>query len=656
MIAGLDEMDDNNTDGAYRVDEIKIGGRNISRFTIVYPENVDDSRVYHPAMKYAAKELKNYISDACGITLNISTVETAPEGYKIRYSYDDADEYGLGKEGYVLEAASDGDLDIICGTQRAALYATYGLLEDEIGYRFITGDTEYLYEAETIDIPTGYFDREVPVFEYRGVQQSGIFDDWVKLRINALDGGARANEWDGGGVGTLYLHAHSFAYQMAGFEMAYDPYMSNFMNEYHRTQPCMTSDETYEKIIDFNYRLIEEREGWGQNFGYYYTQISCSSNDNTNYCPCAACKAMYNEEGSVAGCMIRLANRVADKMGEDFPQLDIYTIAYAGGNIAPRCTRPNDNVCVHFCTTGCNNHSLRNTEECEEAGGNPRMSAPIYYGGPREPYANAKDMGYLASWLEMTDNVYFWYYGANYNYFISPAPNLFNFYDDIKYLAEEGVIGIYAEGSSEPARYSFEYLRSYLCSKILWDPFMTEEEYEEHMDEFLMIYYGDGWRDIKEYIYMSNYASDINGCWTNNHDAPWDVYNKDYFRDNYLTMASLFDSAYAAAQTDEQREHVEMTSLHCHFLGLSATYERDFVNGTDNAKAAYRSRYEWMWNYYKTNAATDSNPRGVKGTVFGSGTANFDNFPKNANSPIDPMFWISDGNNGRSDHWEFPFG
>jgi len=46
----------------------------------------------------------------------------------------------------------------------------------------------------------------------------------------------------------------------------------------------------------------------------------------------------------------------------------------------------------------------------------------------------------------------------------------------------------------------------------------------------------------------------------------------------------------------------------------------------------------------------------VKGTVFGSGTANFDNFPKNANSPIDPMFWISDGNNGRSDHWEFPFG
>ncbi|MBR6916666.1 MAG: DUF4838 domain-containing protein [Clostridia bacterium] len=657
VITGVEDAQENNTDGLYRVGEIKISGKNISRYTIVYPGDIDLATVYSPAMDYAIRELRSYIEDACGIKLNIASEGDTIDSYRIRYTYDFNNEYDIGKEGFVFRARDDGDFDIICGTQRGALYATYTFLEELIGYRFLTGDVEYLYKADTVSIPAGYYDRQVPGFEYRGVQQSGISDDWVKLKINALDGGARANNWDGGGLGTLYIHAHSFAYQMAGYDRAYDPYMNDFTNEFHTSQPCMTSDDTYAKILDFNYRLIEERESGGQRYGYHYTQVSCASNDNTNYCVCEKCKTVYELEGSVAGCMMRLANRVAEKMCADFPELDIYTIAYAGGNIPPKYTRPHEKVCVCFCTTGCNNHLLRDTSECDEAGGNPRMTAPIYYGGPVEPYNNTKDMAYMDAWLELTDNIYFWYYGANYNYFVSPAPNLFSFYDDIKYLAERGMIGIYAEGSSDPVRYSFEYLRSYLCSKIIWDPYMTEEEYERHMDEFLMIYYGDGWREIKEYIYMSNRASDINGCWTNNHDAPWDVYSEEYFKDNYSEMASLLDTALAKAESPKQKARVEMTSVHAHFLGLSATYDSSYVNGTPEERAAYVSRYEWLWNYYKDNAASSSNPEGIKATVFGSGIANFDNFPADDGDPVSPMSWIfKDGFDGHSGGWRFPFG
>ncbi len=667
IIAGLDEGDENNSDSFYKVSELKIGNRNVSRFTIVTPGPIDLAGVFTPAMDHAALYLQEMIRRACGVALNVADEPDAPETYLIRYRFDTGNEYDLGSEGFVFDLDKDGNFNIICGNRRGALYATYSFLEDFVGYRFLPAEITYLYKADSLDVPSGYFDRRTPGFEYRGINQAGVFhgtkdgenyDSFETLRVNALDGGGIYKDWNGGGLGTLYIHAHSFAYQMLGFDLKYTDYANDFTNEYHTSQPCMTAEDTYEKIIDFNYRLIEERTGWNQFFGYHYTQVSCSTNDNTNYCSCQKCKEIYQLEKSVAGAVVRLANRVADTMGKDFPELDIYTIAYAGGNIAPKYSRPLDNVCVCFCTTGCNNHSLRNTEECDEAGGNQRMAAPIEYEGELVNYANGKDMAYMSSWLELTDNIYFWYYCSNYNYFMAPAANLFNFYDDIKYLAERGMIGIYAEGSSEPCHYSFEYLRTYLISKMLWDPFMTEEEYEQHMDEFLMIYYGEGWRYIKQYIFMSNYASDINGCWTNNHDAIFDIYNEDYFRDNYDEMASLFDTARELAKTDEQKFRVDSAAVSCHFIGLAATYERDFVNGSAESRAKFAERYAWLWNFYNDNAYDEnSNPMGIRGTVFGSGTANLTGFPKSPADVEDPLLWIfGDEFDGHAGYWEFPFG
>ena len=135
------------------------------------------------------------------------------------------------------------------------------------------------------------------------------------------------------------------------------------------------------------------------------------------------------------------------------------------------------------------------------------------------------------------------------------------------------------------------------------------------------------------------------------------VYEAD-FLDNYAEMASLFDSALDKAQDGETRRHVEEASVHAHFLGLSATYERDYLNGDDAARAAYAERYAWLWNYYKDNAYDgNTNPNGIRGTVFGSGTANFEAFPKSAQDVVCPMDWIfAGGFDGHAGAWVFPFG
>ena len=46
-------------------------------------------------------------------------------------------------------------------------------------------------------------------------------------------------------------------------------------------------------------------------------------------------------------------------------------------------------------------------------------------------------------------------------------------------------------------------------AKVLWDPYMSKEEYWGYIDEFLRDYYGEGWTYIREYIDMAQkYVSD----------------------------------------------------------------------------------------------------------------------------------------------------
>lgn len=43
-------------------------------------------------------------------------------------------------------------------------------------------------------------------------------------------------------------------------------------------------------------------------------------------------------------------------------------------------------------------------------------------------------------------------------------------------------------------------MRAYVLAKLMWDPYMTEEAYQEHINDFLQGYYGSGWEEIREYF------------------------------------------------------------------------------------------------------------------------------------------------------------
>ncbi|MBQ7603713.1 MAG: DUF4838 domain-containing protein [Clostridia bacterium] len=647
-IAGLDELGGNNEDGRYKVSAVFVGDRNIARYSVVLPEGCDECAAY------AAQVLADRINRACGYKMNI-TSDPDYNGCAVRFVHD-ADA-GLGSDDFSIKTGDDGDVTIVCGRatrQRGSLYAVYHILEEFVGYRFLVsdgvgsagelnGDTVYLYKSARCVIPEGYDETVTPDVTYRMMPQEGVTSsNFAALHINdSYDSVYAKYGWR---VGTLYMNAHSYAYQMAGPERAYDHEWISAQG-LHDTQPCLTDNKTYEKIVEFNRWLIDDRASWGsgQVLGEYFTQIACSPNDNTKFCMCDNCKAVYDYEGSISGTVFRLSNRVAEEMERLYPGIEVQTIAYWDARRPPKYTRPRENIAVVYCIGGCNNHSYDHTELCAACGGNPRL-AQYNWGADATNSSNVDDVSFFNGWAELTDNLTIWYYSCNYNYFLAPAPNLFNVYNDIKYLTENGMSGTIFEGSSY-AVYCFEYLRGYLATRMMWNPRMTEEEYNGLINEYLMIYYGDGWENIRRYIDMANEAGDLQGCWTNNYDRPWEMYNRDYFKEHYSEMASLFDAAYEAAKTEEQKDRILTCRMQCDFLGLSATYDRDWVNGSASAKSAYRARYTALYDRIVD--------RGVIVSLAGPlSTHGCRNFPQSSSDEdvIDPMEWLWEGCDG---HWHF---
>ncbi|MBR6917563.1 MAG: DUF4838 domain-containing protein [Clostridia bacterium] len=672
-ISGDIDAELNNDNGKYKVTELKIAGRNISRYTIVIPaetrtfshyyaklkdglsEPIDynnannytyqDVTVTLNSMGYSADVLQAKINKACGITLNIADSDDTVNTYKIIYKYDTAGTMGLGKEGFDFSFDSDGNFVITCGTLRGCLYATYEFLEKFCGYTFLTGNYydaghEYLATLASSNVPADFHDRQTPGFEYRAVAGAATTsktsgdrskDNFLALRINASEDSAyAAYKGDyvadyGGAEGTSYVHAHSFAYYDAGWgnTAGIDSIGGN-------TQPCMTNSTFIRKCYDYMCAIVNRRD---QIPGYQYTQITCSPNDNGNFCVCNNCKTVYRAEGSMSGALIRLCNAVA---GGDpsmpfftyYPELKIYTCAYAGLQ-KPCVTAPRSNVVVCFCPVGCNCHLLSNTTES----GNPRLAMSTNTGvsagiGEKNSYY----MDWLDGWLALTPNVYFWYYSVNFVYYISPAPNLYNFYEDTKFLYNKGVKGLYFEGNKDSIDNTFECLKAYLQSKIMWNPNMSAAEYVGYMDKYLELQYGPGWTYIKDYIVLVENTLKSSGCWTDNFDGPWGMYNKSAFASNFETVVNLFDSAYAAAENNRQRERVDMTRVHAYFLGLSATYG----SGSSN----YNSRYSWLWNYI------NDRPSFRIKTSFSGDPAHGSNFPASASDVRDTMTWLGSNYTG----------
>ena len=324
------------------------------------------------------------------------------------------------------------------------------------------------------------------------------------------------------------------------------PYQGN-------VQPCLTDEDVYQLVLSNVRKWLDENPE--------ATIISVSQNDSDPGklgCQCASCKAIDDAEGTSMGSLLTFINRLANDIKDDYPGVYIDTLAYRYTRKAPKNIKPADNVIIRLCSIECCFTHALSDETCAQ---------------------NREFKKDIEEWAAICDNLYIWDYTYNAETYFSFFPNFDVLWDNVQFYKNHNVTGVFLEGQQVSVSGEFAELRSYLLAKLLWDPDMTEEEYYAYMDEFLQYYYGAGWEKIKEYM-TSMTAHAIKH---NTHVGIFDKGEKMFpavddkgKRSTKLSrdMLDLWLEAYELAETEQQKAHVEKSSIQayylCHLSGSSA--------------------------------------------------------------------------------------
>ena len=484
--------------------------------------NITSSK--EPTALHAAEELAKYLQKK-GIAID-------ENGFPISIVVDTS----LEQDSYKIEATlGENEGMTVRGDNTGVLYGVYNFLEAYAGIRFFTPTLEICPKGD-ITIPQGLVLAHNPVMKGRRLTWHSVNSsaDWcVKQGVNNCDaqlteelGGTRLN------YGKLFVHTINF---LAETTYPYPAYGTN---------PCMTDPEVLATVIKNVRRALEENP--------QSNIVSVSQNDFEGHCLCPNCRKIEEEDGSPAGPFLRFVNAVAADIEKDYPHVTVDTLAYKYTQKAPKVTKPHRNVCIRLCSIGCCFTHPLDREDCAK---------------------NKKFYDDLVEWGKICDKIHIWDYTTNFHYYISTFPNLGVLHKNMKFFAENHVVSMFPQGNSQAPSGEFGELRAYLLAKLMWDPYMSDETYYTHMDEFLAAYYGEGWTYIRKFIDKTTELAANGGfrvdkkdesvgaavCGQGIYDHPFTVIT----REEYLENEALFEECWqkALALAGERREYVERSMM-----------------------------------------------------------------------------------------------
>lgn len=390
----------------------------------------------------------------------------------IRYGVPNKGEICLGAKSAECELEElritvEDDILWLDGGTRGILYATYELME-RLGYRFFAEDCEVFPEAEELSVPADMKVQQKPVFEYRCAYWKEVnMLTAPKMRLNRPVSGEIPALW--GGSVDYEGHCHTLG-DLAEME----PIDGHFVDR----QPCLTDEKTFQTVV----KNLRERLKKNPNAAI----ASVSQNDSFEEgrgCTCPACKALDDAEGTPMGSLLTFVNRVAEELGPEFPNVAFDTLAYRYTRKVPANLCARDNVIIRLCSIECCfSHPI---DECNQ------VTQEVEDGG----FADT-----LRKWSKHSNRIYIWDYTTNFCNYNACFPNFAVLRQNLRFFAENNVQGVFEQGNYESLNGEFAQLRIYLLSKLLWDPYMDEETYRKHMDEFMTAYYGAGAPMISRFL------------------------------------------------------------------------------------------------------------------------------------------------------------
>lgn len=496
-----------------------------------------------PSEHWAAGELKRFIGEMSGAIISYADDSANVPEHAILLGDSQAlrslgvaiDFDSLGDEGFAIKTAGDR-LIIAGGRLRGTMYGAYAFLES-LGCRFLSDKVNKV--PKTTDISVGTIDTaETPAFEYRDVYITEAMTPDYAARNRGNSYMAKIDKKRGGAI-AYYPFVHSFA-QLIPLEKYWDTHpeyysMIDGKRTKDHTQLCLSNPE----VVKLATQTVL---GWMRD--HPEAKIcSVSHNDWYNNCQCPNCKAIDDEEGSPSGLMLRFVNAIAAETSKVYPDKLIDTLAYQWTEKPPKVTtKLHPNVRVRLCPIFC----------CE--------SHPYETCGTKE---NTEFVENLKNWSKITDQLYIWHYNTSFANYLNPFPDYLQLMDTAKLYKRMGVKGIFWEGSyPQGGGGEMAFLRSYLLSKVTWDP---EVDGMAVMREFCDDFYGKSGKYIFEYVQLmlDKVTKD------HIHMKIWAAPTEAYLTPEIIAAADkLFDKAEAAAESPEYLERVKHDRIPIKFVKL----------------------------------------------------------------------------------------
>lgn len=413
------------------------------------------------------------------------------------------------KEDGFLISTNDGVLRILSGGDKGSIYAVVTLLENELGIQYF-GENEYnAPKQQTIEIPK----LEVldnPAFRYRQSQNYAMGADPVYKLWYRLE---EPSEVFAGGY---WVHTFDRLLPSEIYGESHPEYYSFFNGKRHpgkASQWCLSNNEVFEIVSQRLDSIFKANPG--------KNLISVSQNDgNYTNCQCPQCKAIDEKEGALSGSVIHFLNKLATR----FPDKEFSTLAYLYTMNPPQHIKPLPNVNIMLCDIDC----MREVGLTENKTGKEFVKA-------------------LEGWSAISDNLFIWDYGINFDNYVAPFPNLHILKDNIKLFKKNNATMHFSQIASNRGG-DFAELRTYLVSKLMWNPELDTDSLTQN---FLQGYYGDAAPAIYKYIKLMEGAllgSGVN-LWI--YDSPVTHKNGMLKPELMRRYNQLFDEAEASVADDD---------------------------------------------------------------------------------------------------------
>ena len=563
-----------------------------------------------PAEKFAAEELASHIERMSGAKLTIVNDEgTLPKHAILLGRPRQLSDLGvqldwseLDEEGYLIRTTKD-HLIVAGGRPRGTMYGVYDLLQSSWGCGWFTFDTIYVPSRPTLTLPRLDEIRR-PVFRLRDMMVSSgvVHGDWfwpnfdekyaARVRWNFKTRDFRNTDESHGGSYRIVSFAHNYIWLVPPEKYgAEHPEYYALVDGERLNRPirgndvelCLSNPDVADAAAATITGWLRERPDSKMCF--------IGQSDTGYYCQCDECNAVrrkyggwdsarrtqiaatrpesdWNVYGGFAGLQIEFANRVAEILEKEFPDVLVGTWAYFFARKPPRGITAHKNLVVWYATWNSQSWPRRSYSDAVDSG-------PI-----NDDFETFGDE--IGEWKRIAKHVFIYDYWLG-TWRAQPVhiPTLRR---TVRFYRKIGVEGVLIDGlRGIPA--GFEWLTFWLWSQLLWNP---DFDAERGVEEFCNAYYGAGGPFIKEYIDLASSPdsfefTSIPGLYNRPNsprhrtrrftDDPFTPVRLDKLRDSQLLQRvmsdqainqgyDLFEKARAAVRGDpKSAKHVEFTRM-----------------------------------------------------------------------------------------------